>query len=103
MSKIISDEQMVDLAFNFNAETGEAFLKPYLEFCVTIATAQRDSSDKEWMELVRGLLLYEAHCPPVEGEEYTYLGSYILKWGKEPKPSVGLREFDWQTLTQKEA
>jgi len=83
MSKIISDEQMVDLAFTSNAETGETFLKPYPELCDAIAKAQRDSSDREWIEKLENQALH--------ADNY-------YSWGQK-----FLLSDSWQTLTQKEA
>ena len=34
--------------------------------------------------------LFVGDLPPQEGKPYQYLGCYILKWGKEDKPTVGL-------------
>jgi len=48
-SKIISEEEMLELAFDHNPETGETTLKPYPELCNAIAKAQRDASDQEWI------------------------------------------------------
>lgn len=30
--------------------------------------------------------------PPIEGKPYQFLGSYILKFGEEDKPSMGFYE-----------
>ncbi|KKK69582.1 hypothetical protein LCGC14_2932590 [marine sediment metagenome] len=44
--------------------------------------------------------LFIGDTPPVEGVAYVYLGSYILRWGEDTKPSIGLRRLsddeEWQ-------
>ena len=68
-----------------------------------IAQAQAEVSFKAGIkEVVRwlnGCRIFTAEQVR-EGEKYTYLGSYILKWGKEGTPSYGFAPFDecpeWQ-------
>ncbi len=53
----------------------------------------------EVVEFINRLALYTAETAE-EGKPYTYLGSYILKWGREAAPSYGFAPFDespeWQ-------
>lgn len=54
---------------------------------------------REVVEFINRLAIFTAETAK-EGEPYTYLGSYILKWGKEDIPSYGFAPFDecpeWQ-------
>ena len=44
--------------------------------------------------------LFIGDMPPEEGKPYSYLGCYILKWGKEDEPTIGLSRLsdseEWQ-------
>ena len=48
--------------------------------------------------LPKGLFIGDS--PPEEGKSYSHLGCYILSWGKDGEPSLGLRRLsddeDWQ-------
>lgn len=57
-----------------------------------------DEERKEKREQLVNHLVY-MDSPPNEGEAYQWLGSYILKWGKDEIPKVGVRELTEEELS----
>ena len=45
--------------------------------------------------------LFVSDSPPQEGKPYSHLGCYILRWGKDKEPTLGLCRLsddeDWQS------
>ena len=66
--------------------------------CAIFYAGQREGR-KEVVEWINRCAIFTAE-EAKEGDKYTYLGSYILKWGKEVDPSYGFAPFDecpeWQ-------
>jgi hypothetical protein len=59
---------------------------------------------KEVVEWIEDRIFYCADTPPQEGVAYSYLGNYILRFGKEALPSVGFYELrdspEWQVFKE---
>ena len=53
---------------------------------------ERDCQErvKRIFEEISNLGLFQGTIPPVEGDLYLYLGDYILKYGKNSEPQIGL-------------
>lgn len=55
---------------------------------------------REVVDWIKAHSILVADNQPQEGKSYIYLGSYILKWGKEAEPSYGFYELQdtkvWQ-------
>ena len=61
--------------------------------------AGQETGRREVMDsLPKGLFIGD--LPPEGGKSYSYLGCYILRWGKDNEPSIGLNRIsddeEWQ-------
>lgn len=67
------------------------YLKGYQE-------GKKDGRKEVIDALPKGLFIGD--LPPEEGKPYSHLGCYILRWGKDNEPSIGLHRLsddeEWQ-------
>ncbi len=61
---------------------------PYMQSSVYGTIFSHDFAKAFWEEEEIESTLWRIFNPPVEGEPVTYVGTYVLRWGKEPEPTV---------------
>ena len=84
--QILSPEQIQEIKLSDYPITG----KHSLAYALLKAQLEQDKAEiKRVFERIEKLNLFCGEQPE-EGKPYQYLGCYILKWGRDDEPSLGL-------------